>query len=412
LSLVKTRSLKDLQGRIEHLRGQLLKAFDEAGPSFDVGRVKVFTGSTGEKLEKFRSADRELADLITLVETRVDLSSTRLPGKGRSGFDLPERKSPGHQAVEAFKSPTGKGNRNKVMMTEIAPADLGLGTKSVIALGGTGGLGPVDVPSVTGLMADLAEQPPTLAEWLPTIPVDKWVARWLQETATDNAAAETAEGDAMPEASLTVQEVLSQLKNVGVVLPVSDELFDDDEAAVRYVDRRLHLFAQERIDAQALDGDGTGTNLLGFHELAGKNESTYVAAGATAQTKLAAILAGAGKVATVGKAVADTVVIEAGEWWELLAARDGQGEFLFDPTSPPTSLWGLKPIVTTAQEAGRYLVGAVRSYSVLFARSVTQLELSREHSTFFTGNKLMLRLVVPAWLAVEREAAFTEVMGA
>src|SRR5581483_3268700 len=75
-------TLPELKGRINHLRGELLTAFDEAGAQCDLSRVKVFSGTTAQKLDRIREADRELNDLQQLVEARLDLVGTRIPAAG------------------------------------------------------------------------------------------------------------------------------------------------------------------------------------------------------------------------------------------------------------------------------------------------------------------------------------------
>src|SRR5581483_1900785 len=130
-------------------------------------------------------------------------------------------------------------------------------------------------------------------------------------------------------------------------LPATEELLEDDATAAGYINQRLATFTQAELDNQLLNGDGTGQNLLGFHS-AGIGSSTY-APGATWQERIALILGAAGSVATDGRAVADSVVIGASDWWGLLSAQTSTGDFVFEPGSPPQSVFGLQPIVTINQ---------------------------------------------------------------
>lgn len=395
-----TRTLPELAGRVDHLRSRLFRALDQAGSDFDLTKVREFDGSSSAKLDAIRATDREIEDLTSLVEARIDLVGTAL-GPSAPSSSRPSRKSLGERFVksQAFKRP-GSGTAE----IDVDLDELGLGVKSTLTTFSENYL-PYRGSS---LIEPAAEQPPNLAQSVVTIPWSEWNTRYLEETSATNAAAPVAEAATYPEAAIDLEAVLKRLRKIGVTLPLTDELAEDEQGAQDYVNSRLTSFVQEELDDQLLNGDGTGQNLLGFHSTTGINSTTY-ASGASVSAKIAAALAGAGEVASNGMAIADSIVIGASDWWAMLAATTSAGEFLFLPGQPPASLFGLKPIVTTRQTSGRMLVGALAQHARLFARPAVDIAMSREHSDFFATGKLLVRVKLPAWLAVLRPAAFASI---
>ena len=405
------RSLRDLAGRIDHLRRGLLRAFDEAGDGFDLRKVRSVPGDTpAAKLDGIKQIDQELNDLMALAEAKLDLVGTRLPPASE-----PPRRSARKSVGERFIESGAYKRRGQEVAFDVDPDEIGIGTKAVLgsdaSFAGVDGEWPIE-PERVNRTARAAEQPPTLVQAVPTFPLGGWRARYQEETTATNGADPVEEGDLYPEPDFDLAQVVKRLRKIGVMVPVTEEILEDDEATRAYVNGRLGDFCRARVDEQLIDGDGTGQNLLGFHQVVGVNSQTYTAAGATPQDKIAAILAGAGDVASVGKAVADSITIEAAEWWGLLAATDSAGNFLFNPGTPPASLFGLRPIVTTNETAGRFLVGAMQSHSVLFTRAAIDIRTSSQHDDFFAREKTAIRAKLPAWLAVLRPAAFASVEGA
>jgi hypothetical protein len=405
-SVTDTRTLPEIKGRINHLRKSVFRALDQAGPQFDLDRVTAFSGSREAKMDALRGADRELEDLQSLFEARLDLVGTRVSEPSTAA----KRRAPnvGRMFVgsEAYKR-RGSGRVGPAAELNVDARDFGAGRKSVVPMASPDFLDYN--PTVATALA--GSQPPTLAEAVPTLPWPHWRVRYLMELEATNTAAPVAEGDLAPEAALDLIDIDRKLKKVRATLPVTTDLLDDEDTAADYVNQRLSMFVMEALDEELLNGSGTGQDLQGFHGLDGIGSETYTAAGATPQTQIAAILAGAGGVANDGEAIADSVVISATDWWTFLAAQDNQGQFLFAPGQPVRSFFGLAPIVTTRQTTGRFLVGALQQHSLLATRPGVELAVSRQHNDFFAREQAMIRATLPSWLMILRPAAFNEITG-
>jgi HK97 family phage major capsid protein len=93
---------------------------------------------------------------------------------------------------------------------------------------------------------------------------------YLTESTFTNNAAEAAEGAAYGEAALAFTEATESIRKFGVSLPVTDELLADESAIKGYIDSRLRLMLQLRLDSQLLSGNGTAPNIEGILD-AGKS---------------------------------------------------------------------------------------------------------------------------------------------
>ena len=292
--------------------------------------------------------------------------------------------------------------------------ELGIGTKAT--LGTDASLAGVDAelppePAFPGLIGTAAGRPPTLAEVIPAVSVQDWSVSWLRETVNAKGAA-VEEAATYPEAWVDLTRVEDRLAKVGVMLPVTDEVLDDDDRAAAYVRRRLPLFVRERFNDQLIAGDGVAPNLVGFHATSGIQTQTYTLAGATASDKLAALAAAAGKVADAGGAIPDAVVVNPAEWYrDFRGATDGNGRFILgvDGASEP---FGLRAVMSHAQTEGQYLVGAFSEHSTLFTRGEVETRVSAQHGTNFAAGVVTIRCKLSALLVVARPAAFCEVVGA
>jgi hypothetical protein len=271
-----------------------------------------------------------------------------------------------------------------------SPRELGLGTKAT--LGADASLAGVDTelppePTFPGLIGTATGRPPTLAEVIPAVSVRDWSVSWLRETVNATGAAEVEETATYPEASVDLTRVEERLAKVGVMLPVTDEVLDDDDQAAAHLRRRLPLFVRERFNDQLIAGDGVAPNLVGFHATSGIQTQTYTLAGATASDKLAALAAAAGKVADAGGAIPDAVVVNPAEWYrDFRGATDGNGRFILgvDGASEP---FGLRAVMSHAQTEGQYLVGAFSEHSTLFTRGEVETRVSAQHGTYFRGGR-------------------------
>jgi HK97 family phage major capsid protein len=117
----------------------------------------------------------------------------------------------------------------------------------------------------------------------------------------------------------------------------------------------------------------------------------------------------------VAEAPVDGWVLHPRDWARLQKVKTeeggaGKGSYVFgNPSASPfavASLWGRPGVITTAITAGYFLVGAFRMFATIYDRQEATVDLSTEHSDFFTKNKVAIRAEERIALVVTRPEAF------
>jgi len=248
-----------------------------------------------------------------------------------------------------------------------------------------------------------AEQPPTIAELFPQGQTSQNAIPYMEETTTDNQAAETEEGATKPESEIGLEEKSSPVRKIATALPVTEESFEDVPAAESYIDGRLRLFVAQREDTQLVAGDGTAPNLEGLLYTPGT-----LTQGQAADSELDAIFKAMIKVQSTSFFAPTALIINPLDWQTVRLSKDDvNGGYLLGPAigaSDPRP-WGLQTIVTTAMPQGTAIVGAPRLGAQIFRRTELSLRVGYVDKQFVQNTRT---IIVEERLAfvVFRPAAF------
>jgi HK97 family phage major capsid protein len=152
---------------------------------------------------------------------------------------------------------------------------------------------------------------------------------WDEDT-TARAAAMVAEGAAFPESTATFIERTMPIRKIGDTLPVTEEFGEDSALAAAELERFLDVNVNTVVDAQIINGDGTGQNMTGL--LASAPDYTPVAAGITgANIKDLVRKMRTTIVKTRGsKYNPDVVVMNSDTFDRYYLAKDLDNNYLFD----------------------------------------------------------------------------------
>src|SRR5690606_36278979 len=109
--------------------------------------------------------------------------------------------------------------------------------------------------------------------------------------------------------------------------------------------------------------------------------------------------------------VPDGIVINPSDWYNLRKLKDavngqyygggpfygpyGNGNFIEEP-----SIWGLRPVVTTASASGTALVGAFREGAMIFQREGIAVEAFDQNEDDVIYNRITIRVEERLALAV------------
>lgn len=242
------------------------------------------------------------------------------------------------------------------------------------------------------------------------LPTSSNAVDYVRENVFTNAAAETTEGIAKPESSVTTTAVTEPVATVAHWIKISRQLASDNAALAAYINTRMAYGVDLRVENQIVSGTGVAPNISGFTK----------AGNFTAHGYTAAALTGAGllnnRFDLIGKILgdcwaadypADTIILNPADWWTMRLTKDSQGRYLLgDPGQEiAPSLYGTRVVPSNAVTADNVLIASLAMAATFYNRQGTVIELSESDSDNFTKNLVTVRAERRCMLAVERPAA-------
>jgi HK97 family phage major capsid protein len=251
----------------------------------------------------------------------------------------------------------------------------------------------------------------TIEDLLTAIPTSSNAIDWVRENVFTNNAAETAEGGALPQSSITFAPGTMPVQNVGHFIKITRQLAMDNAALAAFINRRMVYGVNLRAETQIVGGNGTNPNLSGL-----TNAGNFTAHGYTAATLTAAGLSATNRFDLIGKMIgdcaladypADVVILNTADWWTMRLAKDSQGRYLLgDPGSNVVpSLFGRPVVASNAMVAGKVWVGSLSQAATLHNREGIALDLSDSDENNFQLGLVTVRAMRRMALTVEKPAA-------
>lgn len=251
----------------------------------------------------------------------------------------------------------------------------------------------------------------TIEDLLVNIPTSSNAIDWVRENVFTNAAAETAEGVALPQSSITFVPGTMPVQNIGHFVKITRQLAMDNASLAAYINRRMIYGVNLKVENQLVAGNGTAPNLNGL-----TNAGNFTAHGYTAASLTALNLSPTNCFDLIGKMIgdcaladypADVVVLNTGDWWTLRLAKDAQGRYLLgDPGSNVVPMLFGRPVVASnAMVAGKVWVGSLSQAATLHTREGIALDLSDSDENNFQLQLVTIRATRRLALTVEKPAA-------
>ena len=268
----------------------------------------------------------------------------------------------------------------------------------------------------TGRVVYAAQAEPTLLDYIPKNTTSQAAVVYMYESTFTNNAAEIKEGDTdaalYGEAALDLTEHSLTVRKFAVFLPITDEQLEDVTYVREYVNRRLTLMLNQRVESQCLTGDGTAPNILGVLNWNVGQSSVNTQAIGT-DTAPDAIHKAITKVRFTGRAEPTLCVLHPNDWQAIALLRDGEDRYLFGgPANPaPARIWGLPVVQTTYETENTGLVGDWAGYSEFVMRRGVNFQVSSGYSDYFAKGKQAIRADFRAVLVIYRGYAFCTVTG-
>ena len=227
-----------------------------------------------------------------------------------------------------------------------------------------------------------------------------------QTTRTNAAAMQTAEGAAKGESALAFEMVTAPVRTLAHWIPASKQVLDDAPMLASIIDNELRYMLADVEENQLLNGGGTGTDLNGVYTQATAFSAPFQVAAAT---MIDVLLLAIAQTQAAGYEP-DGLTLNPLDWAKMQTLKTTQGEYLGNgPFSSDqiARLWSLPVVTTTSMTADKFLV-STRVGAQIFDRQDATVEVSTEHSDFFTKNLVAIRAEERLALAVYRTTAFTK----
>lgn len=259
---------------------------------------------------------------------------------------------------------------------------------------------PTRLPGIQGE----PQSPTTILDLVDRQTMTTNVVEWVREDASNDAAAEVAEGQVKPESSYTLSLVTDVAATIAHYVNITRQALADDAQIEGYLNGKLTRGLLKRLNAQILNGDGTSPNLRGILNQPGLG--AYVSA---AGEQLLIAARKARTVAELSEYAPDAIVVHPIDWETAELDTDSTGRFrvaanVSEGAAP--RLWGLTVVVSTNMAQGRFLVGGFREGATLWEREGVEVYITDSHASNFTSNILTMLAEMRAALSVWRPKAF------
>jgi HK97 family phage major capsid protein len=254
-------------------------------------------------------------------------------------------------------------------------------------------------PDRRGLIAPLL-RPLRLLDLIPTGTTDTNSVEYVQVTAIPNTVAPVAEGTVKPEVGITLADATAPVRTLAGWIKVNRQALDDAAGLATIINTLLPHDVRRKIEAQILNGDGTGQNLLGILQQTGLGAPAFVTGDNVADAILRAMT-----VVILSEGEPNFAALNPLSWQDLLLMRenaDRSGQYLYGGPGgmAAATVWGLTVVPTTAIAQAAPLVGD-SSGATLLVREGVSVKTSDSDQDDFVRNRVTVlaeaRVAFPVW---------------
>lgn len=360
-------------------------------------RVKTYEGQVAESGEALKSIRDEIKGLSEDYEARI--KELEQSGAGYNGGEPVQAKSIGEQFVDSdvfarYKS--GESGRASVEMknTVLGTSNNGGSTNGIITTDHQPGI-------YGGALRALR-----LLDVVPQGVTSSNSVEYAREQAFTNGAKETAEGAKAGESELSFSTINDPVRNIPSFIRVSRQVLDDAPALQSYINSRLLNGVRSKLEAQIIQGTGTGVQLGGI-AMADRH------AAFTPTSKETAIDAINRAKAQVLEADhnPDMVVLNPTDWAQIerikksdngYVAAEGAAVSYVNNGLQPT-IWGMPVVQTNSVPKGKFFVADSISM-MLFNRDTVSVDMFAQDADNATSGLITVMASLRAAFGVFAQA--------
>jgi HK97 family phage major capsid protein len=406
-------SLLEAKDKVRELSAKALTFAEDSKLTAAEKRAKL------EQIEpEIKSWMDEVSNLEYVEDARAKAFGNTEPAKPTTDrTDAGTTKSVGEQFIEsdAYRSLFG-GTGLKSGQRPTVSTELGMKTTLSEGTSGTpgGGYSLINTPQVLPGVLPLLYMPLTIADLIPSGATDSPYMRYLVENSHTNAAATVAEGAAKPEGAETFTAVDTRLHKIAETFTVTDEMFADYPFLRAFIDNRGVLDVRQQEEAQLLNGDGTGENLIGLMNRSGLQTPIVkgTAPSLAGDFDMDVIYRQITQIRTTAFVEPNAIVVDPTSWQNVVLTKSSQGIYYAGGpfNANADTLWGKQIVITPRIAAGTALVGDFNQAQIFRKGGIT-VEASNQHANNFVNNLTTIRIEERLMLLVYRPAAFGTISG-
>lgn len=368
-------------------------------------------------IDQVKGIDKDLADIAKDSEIKSALEGLGAPDDGQEIKGDGSGKGPGPESAKSLGDHFVKSVGDRVGVLSLSDGKLDAGEFKAPATQTT--TWPAGVPILTDYDKTIVQarrERPTIADLCGSGTISGNAISYFVEAAMQGGFATVAEGGAKPQISFdNPTAVVDALKKIAGWIDMTDEFIEDLGFLKSEIDTRLLYQLTMFEEAQLLNGNGSGQNVLGIRNRSGVQVQ---AAPATEAGNADAVFSAMTKISTATALTADALVIHPLDYERFRLSKDGngqyfgggyfQGQYGTGSVLESPNLWGLRTVVTTAAAQGEVLVGAFRVGATVYRKGGVRVEAANTHADNFTANKVTVRAEERVALAVRYPAAFVK----
>ncbi|MFJ4649479.1 phage major capsid protein [Streptomyces bobili] len=374
-----------------------------------------FDGDEDELLARAADITAKIKKQVERAEARRALLATNPPEPGnapeaggteRPG-EQPEQRG-GHVPVldmaERFVKADGLAAFRSKLSGQVRVEAADIDTRALV----TTTTYPVTTTRVPGVIRE-PERTFRVADLLDRQTTTGGAIEYVRELVFTNSAAVVAEGAAKPESSITFDTVSTTTKTVAHWLNITRQAADDDGQLMGYIRGRLTTGLEFKIDAQVLNGNGSGSQLQGIMTATGVQ--VYAPAAAEEADSNLIRLRKARTLVELSERTPDGVILHPIDWQNVELDTDDTARFRVVSNVQdvaPARIWGMRVISTTAMTQNSFLVGGFREGATLWERQGITILMTDSHASNFTSNILTLLVEARLEVAVHTPRAFVK----
>jgi HK97 family phage major capsid protein len=381
--------------------------------------LKTYFEKAAEQQTKNGTVSEELKTKIDALQKQVDAVDAKLAdhtpaAEQEDSFEEQMKNDVGVQrllkdkrgnAVINFSGKTARSLFER--KTTITTGAVGFATTGVLPIG--------RLPEITME----PRQALTLRDLLTATPTTFQVLDFVKVLAPMVIASPVVEASQKPENQATFTTVSERVKTIATWIPATRQVLDDFSELMTFIRTMMPYYVNLAEEQQLLSGDGTGENLHGLIP-----QATAFSTGLLSATK------GWNKIDIIGRVIQQItaakelqpsfVVMHPNDWWDIRLTKDGFGRYIlgdpqqgalatvgFGNMNPSQNIFGLTVDATTSIAAGTFLVGSGNPIAAeIRDRLEMQIDVSTEHSDFFTKNLVAVRAEKRLALITRRPGSF------